>query len=118
MVWGTRHARKLAPVTRLDFFLREPLAQPAPSPAVLATALSSSALYAITADSPGLDRRRQMLPDHRMGGGDLLDGPFEGFAYCGAGPFRHIGECPAAPPEAARQGKFTRQRFQFLLLVC
>jgi len=58
-----------------------------------------------------------MLPDDRIGGGDLLNGPFEGFAYCGARPFWHIGEGPTAAPKATGQGVFARQRFQLLLLV-
>jgi hypothetical protein len=33
-----------------------------------------------------------MLPDDRVCGGDLLDGPFERFAYCGARPFWRIDE--------------------------
>jgi hypothetical protein len=59
-----------------------------------------------------------MLPDDRICGGDLLDGPFERFAYCGTGSFWHIGEGPAPAPKATRQGEFAHQRFKLLLLVC
>lgn len=77
-----------------------------------------AALHPITTARASLDHLRQMLPDNRIGGRDLLDSPFQRFAYGGARPFWHIVKGPTSAPKATRRGEFVRQCLKLFLLVC